>query len=73
MIIVIESNNVDYYEHRFSFKLKNSGGSSSSRLPITRTIEQNEELNTEIRRGKRARTLKDFRSDFYAYTLEEDP
>ena len=70
---ILESNDADFYEHRFPFKLRNSGGASSSNLPVIRDSEQHKESETELRRSKRARVSKDFGPDFYAYTLEEDP
>ena len=50
--------------------MRNSGGSTSSDLPWT--VELNK-YELEPRRSKRARIAKDFGTDFYAYTLEEDP
>ena len=70
--VIIESNDADFYEYKFPFKLKNSGGSTSSNEPIIRINESNKELDIEPRRSKRPRIAKDFGSDFYAYTLEED-
>ena len=66
---IIESNDVDFYETKFPFKLRNSGGTSS--MPIRTELNKSSEV--EPRRSKRARTIKDFGSDFSAFTIEEDP
>ncbi|CAL9017449.1 unnamed protein product, partial [Prunus brigantina] len=62
---------------KFPFKLRNSGGSTSSNLSLSRNNESRgielSEPNVEPRKSKRARTAKDFGSDFYIYTLEQDP
>ncbi|KAM7494813.1 hypothetical protein LguiB_029422 [Lonicera macranthoides] len=71
--VIIESNDVDFFEDKFPFKLKNSGGSSlpsSSTLP-TSTVHHGTSI--EPRKSKRVRTTKDFGPDFYTYTLEDDP
>ena len=66
---IIESNDADFYETKFPFKLRNSGGTSST--PIGTELDKSSEV--EPRRSKRARTIKDFGSDFCAFTIEEDP
>ena len=38
--VIIESNDVDFFENKFLFKLRNSGGSTSSDVP--RLVEPNE-------------------------------
>ena len=40
-------------------------------MPIRTELNENSEA--EPRRSKRARTIKDFGSDFCAFTIEEDP
>ena len=58
-----------FYETKFPFKLRNSGGTTS--MPIRTELNKSSEV--EPRRSKRARTVKDFGSDFSAFTIEEDP
>ena len=57
--------------------MRNSGGSTSSNLYLSRNNEPRgielSEPNVEPRKSKRARTAKDFGSDFHIYTLEQDP
>ena len=72
--VIIESNDADFYENKFPFKLRNSGGTSSSHLPaISSENLAQPEPDIEPRRGKRARIAKDYGPDYMAYTLEEDP
>ena len=72
--MIIESNDVDFYENKFPFKLRDSGGTSSSYLPaISSENLAQPELDIEPRRGKRARIAKDYGPNYMAYTLEEDP
>ena len=66
---IIESNDADFYETKFPFKLRNSGGTSST--PIRTELDKSSEV--EPRRSKRARTVKDFGSDFSVFTIEEGP
>ena len=66
---IIESNDADFYETKFPFKLRNSGGTSN--MPIGTELNENSEA--EPRRSKRARIIKGFGSDFCAFTIEEDP
>ena len=66
--VIIESNDLIFFEDRFSFKSRNSGGlnsqttrsSSSSSLPLVRIQTQDKEVDPEPRRIKRARIIKDF-------------
>ncbi|KAL0540288.1 hypothetical protein IC582_024522 [Cucumis melo] len=77
--VIIESNDVDFFEDRFLFKSRNSGGlysqtcwgSSSSSLPSIRIQTQDKEVDPEPRRSKRARTVKDLREDFEMYNVED--
>ncbi len=71
--VIIESNDVDFYENRFPFKSINSGGTRTSQSSVPRNIEDNEQREIEPRRGKRARVAKDYGPDYRVYTLEEDP
>ena len=72
--VIIKSNDVGFFKDKFPFKLRNSGGSSgwlASNSQYRPSMLDDDEL--EPRRSKRARTVKDFGYDFYAYILEEDP
>ena len=72
--VIIESNDADFYENKFPFKLRNSGGTSSNYLPAINSENLAQpEPDIEPRRGKRARIAKDYGPDYMAYTLEEDP
>ena len=70
--VTIESNDVDFYESKFPFKSRNSGGSGTSKVPVPRSVENNVEREIEPRRSKRARVAKDYGPDYTVYTLEED-
>ena len=63
--VIIKSNDVDFFEDYFPFKLKNSGELASSSQPRPSMSDKGE---LEPKRSKRARTVKDVGSDFYAYT-----
>ena len=69
----IESNDIEFYEYKFPFKLKNSGGTTSSNASLVRMSELEEVIKIEPRSSKHACTTKDFGLDFYAYSVEEDP
>ncbi|GJX51284.1 retrovirus-related pol polyprotein from transposon TNT 1-94, partial [Tanacetum coccineum] len=71
--VILESNDADFYKHKYPFKSTNSGGASSSNLPLIRVNENHDNLDSEPRRSKRARITKSFGPEFCAYTLEEDP
>ncbi|GKC43573.1 retrovirus-related pol polyprotein from transposon TNT 1-94 [Tanacetum coccineum] len=71
--VILESNDADFYEHKYPFKSTNSEGASSSNLPFIRVNENHDDLDNEPRRSKRARINKNFGPEFCAYTLEEDP
>ena len=71
--VIIESNDVEFYEDKFPFKLRNSGGTQSSHIPVIRSTESNDNVETELRRSKRVRVAKDYRPDYAAYNVEEDP
>jgi transposase InsO family protein len=71
--VIIESNDADFYENKFPFKSRNSGGIESSHIPVIRNSESNNEVENELRRSKRVRVAKDYGPDYSAYTLEEDP
>ena len=72
--MIIESNDVDFYENKFPFKSRNSGGSATDHILMIRSSDENIESNaTEPRRGKRARVAKEYGPDYLVYTLEDDP
>jgi len=76
--VIIESNDVDFYENKFPFKSRNSGGTSgdiaTDHIPMIRSSDENIKSDvTEPRRGKRARVAKEYGPDYLVYTLEEDP
>ncbi|KAK2356784.1 hypothetical protein QL285_094109 [Trifolium repens] len=71
--VIIESVDVDFFEDKFPFKSRNSGGTESSHIPVIRNSESNIEVETELRRSKRVRVAKDYGLNYSAYTLEEDP
>jgi hypothetical protein len=69
--VIIESNDADFNEEKFPFKLRNSGGTMTNHTPVIR--ESSDGLEIEPRRSKRARVAKEYGPDFMVYTLEEDP
>ncbi|GAU26739.1 hypothetical protein TSUD_317370 [Trifolium subterraneum] len=77
--VIIESNDADFYENKFPFKSRNSGGTEqdnipeSSHVPVIPNADSNDEVETELRRSKRVRVAKDYGPDYAAYTLNEDP
>ena len=71
--VIYESLDAGFYEDRFPFKLKTSGGSTSFSSPLTRYNKPSEDLDCEPRRSKRTRMFKGFGLDFHLYDLEEDP
>ncbi|XP_071687092.1 uncharacterized protein [Rutidosis leptorrhynchoides] len=73
--VIIESNDADFYEHKFPFKSGNSGGALTSNTLKIRDNVVDEDLDNEpdLRKSKRVKITKSFGSEFCAYTLEEDP
>ncbi|CAJ2640978.1 unnamed protein product [Trifolium pratense] len=77
--VVIESVDADFYENKFPFKSRNSGGTEQSNIPkqnhipVIPNMDSNDEVETELRRSKRVRVAKDYGPDYAAYTLDEDP
>ncbi|KAL0545202.1 hypothetical protein IC582_020351 [Cucumis melo] len=77
--VVIESNDVDFFKDKILFKSRNSRGLnsqtsrglSSSSLPSIRIQTQDKEVDPELRRSKRAITIKDFGEDFEMYNVED--
>ncbi|GJT47518.1 hypothetical protein Tco_0956233, partial [Tanacetum coccineum] len=47
--VILESNDANFYEHKYPFKSTNSGGASSSNLPLIRMNENNDDLDSEPR------------------------
>ena len=75
--VIIESNDADFFENKFPFKLSNSGGSTSTNLGFSgisnHALSDSVETSFEPRNSKRPKVAKDFGTDFQTYTLEEDP
>ncbi|CAL2270360.1 unnamed protein product [Prunus armeniaca] len=65
----------DSTHYKFPFKLRYSGGSTSSNLSLSRNNEPRciELSEPNVTKSKKARTAKDFGFDFHIYTLEKDP
>ena len=55
--VIIESNDVEFYEYKFPFKLKNSGGTTPSNASLVRISEPEEVIKIEPMRSIRARTM----------------
>jgi len=67
--VIIESNDVDFYENKFPFKSRNSegtsGGIATDHILMIRSSDQNIESDvTEPQRGKRARVAKEYGPDY---------
>lgn len=82
--VIIESTDVDFYEDKFPYLLRSSGGSSggsgggpqpSITIPQHDSAVNNDspDIVIEPRKSKRARTAKDFGDDYVVYSLESDP
>ena len=74
--MIVESLDVDFFEDKFPFKSKNSGGSSEIKIVNELNLSKRKELDTNVpglRRSVRPKVAKDFGSDFYAFTLDGDP
>src|SRR4051812_32263711 len=70
--VIIESNDVDFYEDKFPFKSRNSGGTQSSHIPVIRSTESNNNVETKLRQSKRVRVSKYYEPDYASYNVEED-
>lgn len=70
--IIIELNDVEFYENSFSFQAKNSGGIDSNHILIILSNESNNWVQIELRWSKRVRVAKDYKLDYTPYTVEED-
>lgn len=46
--VIIELNDVEFYEYKFTFKLRNSGGTESKHILMIRSIKSNNEVETKI-------------------------
>ena len=74
--LIVESLDADFFEDKFPFKSKNSGGSSENKIVNELNLSKRKELDTNVpklRRSVRPKVAKDFGSDFYAFTLDGDP
>ena len=80
--MIIESNDADFYETKFPFLSRDSGGNSGGanmnttpdHNPVIRNSDENIITDvTELRRSKRARTAKEYGPEYVVNTLEEDP
>ncbi|KAF1888569.1 hypothetical protein Lal_00011343 [Lupinus albus] len=69
--VIIEPNDVDFIEKKFSFKLRNSGGTSANHIHVIRDLDKHDELEIESRRSKRTMTVRTYEPDYMVYTLEE--
>ena len=75
--VIFESIDADFYENKFPFKARDSGGSQPpiivpSRPIDSRVHDRDNDIELEPRRSKRAKLSKDFRPDFYTFILEGD-
>jgi hypothetical protein len=80
--VIIESNDADFYETKFPFLSRDSGGNSGG-INMNSTPDHNPVIRdsdksiitdvTELRRSKRARTAKEYGPKYVVNTLEEDP
>ena len=71
----MESRNASFFEHEFLYKSK--GEPSSSKRTYEAIIEDSQDqeqvVEDELRRSKRARTEKFFGPDFLVYMLKSEP
>ena len=76
--VIFESGDTIFHEDKFPFKSKNSGGKEVIENVLSRssssTHSQNQEnLEIELRRSKRAKVKKDFGPDYYVFNVDENP
>ena len=76
--VIFESIDTEFYEDRFPFKSRYSGGSQPliilpSRPIDSRVHDRDNEIELETRRSKTTKLSKDFGPDFYTSNLEGDP
>jgi len=76
--VIIESNDDDFYETKFPFLSRDSGGANMNNTPdhtpVIRDSDENIQPDViELRRSKRARTSKEYGAEYVVNTLEEDP
>lgn len=71
--VIIESNDVKFYEEKFSFKLRNSKGTELNHIPVIRSTESNNKVEIELRRSKIVRVVKYYWPNYAAYNIKEDP
>ena len=72
---IMESRNVTFFEHIFSYRSIKESSSVKRTLEIAyeSSQDQEEEVEVEPRRSKRARTSTSFGPDFLTYFLESEP
>jgi len=75
--VIIESNDADFYETKFPFLSRDSGGANMNttpdHTPVIRDSDENIQSDViELRRSKRARTAKEYGPEYVVNTLEED-
>ena len=76
--VIFESGDTIFHEENFPFKSKNSGGKEVIENVLSQssssTHSQNQEnLEIELRRSKRAKVKKDFGPDYYVFNVDENP
>lgn len=68
--MIIESNDVEFYEDKFPFKLGNCGGTESNHNSVIRSTERNNEVEIKLRQSKIVRVDKDYGPDYATYNVE---
>ena len=77
--MIFESGDAIFHEENFPFKYKNSGGKEvrenvlSHPSSSTFHSQNQENLEIELRRSKRARVEKDFGLHYYVFNVDENP
>jgi len=76
--VIIESNDAEFYETKFPFLSRDSGGTNMNTTPDHTPVIRDSDENiitdvTELRRSKIARTAKEYGPEYVVNTLEEDP
>ena len=76
--MIIESNDTDFYEKKFPFLSRDSGGNSGGanmnttpdHTPVIRDSDKNIQPDViELQRSKRARTAKEYEHEYMVKTL----
>lgn len=72
--LIIESKNISFFEHVFPYKTYEEGSPSKKAFePQGRVEEEDEPIEVEIKRSKRARVEKFFRMNFITFMLKIKP